>query len=727
MSAILSMLARESIQQIRIDQGGRAQLGNTYTYTNILPPPLPPSYQLGLNLENAPQIDEQLFIGREDELGHLHEWLSPSTERQNVVAISGLGGIGKTQLSLHFARQHHQRYSAVIWSNASSEVTLKAAYISLAQRIRRHNKQREARQSEVAEQLKEEQAVQLVRQWLSQAENKTWLLMFDNYDDPQLPGLHSTTGYDIRTFFPYSTQGSILITTRSSRITFAKSVRLNKFDDLNQSLAVLTRRSGRQAHEDVDAKELAERFDGLPLALATAGNYISQTAESFGEYLRMYKQSWEELAENSDGLMDYDNRTLYSTWNLSLKQVAAQDPEAAELFRLMGYLGNADLWYELFREGAGSAPDWFCDITKSKPRFNRAMATLHGYSLIEAMPGYYSLHACVHDWVLKYLIGKFDLALFGLAIHCVAQNVALDTMPEYWVVNRRLNNHALRIEHCCQKEVMDWNVVDMDDIFEIGYLNDSIGRLKEAEAMYMRALKRYEKAYGVEHTSMLDTVNNLANVYSTQGKIAEAEEMYIRALKGYEKVWGIEHTSTLDTVNNLGLLYQSQGKMAEAEEMLLRALKGKEKALGAEHTSTLDTVHNLALLYSDQGKMAEAEEMCMRALKGFEKAWGTEHIPTMDTVNTLAVLYSNQGKIAEAEEMYIRALKGKEKVWGVEHISTLNTVYNLAILYAGQSSIAKAEEMFMRALEGFKKIYDADHPQALAATSYLEELMNTKN
>lgn len=65
----------------------------------------------------------------------------------------------------------------------------------------------------------------------------------------------------------------------------------------------------------------------------------------------------------------------------------------------MGYLGKTDLWYELFQKGAESAPEWFCNITKSKARFNRAMATLHGYSLIEAMPGHYSLHACVHDWV----------------------------------------------------------------------------------------------------------------------------------------------------------------------------------------------------------------------------------------------------------------------------------------------------------------------------------------
>ena len=54
--------------------------------------------------------------------------------------------------------------------------------------------------------------------------------------------------------------------------------------------------------------------------------------------------------------------------------------------------------------------------------------------------------------------------------------------------------------------------------------------------------------------------------------------MYVRALKGKEKAWDAEHTSILDTVNNLGVIYANQGKIAEAEEMYIRALKGKEKA-----------------------------------------------------------------------------------------------------------------------------------------------------
>jgi tetratricopeptide (TPR) repeat protein len=69
--------------------------------------------------------------------------------------------------------------------------------------------------------------------------------------------------------------------------------------------------------------------------------------------------------------------------------------------------------------------------------------------------------------------------------------------------------------------------------------------------------------------------------------------MYNRALAGYEKAWGPEHTSTLNTVNNLGILYQNQGRHKDAEMMYNRALAGKEKAWGPEHTSTLDTVNNL--------------------------------------------------------------------------------------------------------------------------------------
>ncbi|KAK6362405.1 hypothetical protein LTR81_028156 [Elasticomyces elasticus] len=61
--------------------------------------------------------------------------------------------------------------------------------------------------------------------------------------------------------------------------------------------------------------------------------------------------------------------------------------------------------------------------------------------------------------------------------------------------------------------------------------------------MYVRGLKGKEEAWGVKHTSTLDSVNNLGNLYADQGKVKGAEAMYVRALKGYEETEGDHETA----------------------------------------------------------------------------------------------------------------------------------------------------------------------------------------
>jgi tetratricopeptide (TPR) repeat protein len=101
----------------------------------------------------------------------------------------------------------------------------------------------------------------------------------------------------------------------------------------------------------------------------------------------------------------------------------------------------------------------------------------------------------------------------------------------------------------------------------------------------------------------------IAQLLKEQVHLAAAAVMLQQVLAGKEKALGPDHTSTLNTVNNLGGLYRDQDKLDEAEQMYMRALAGMEKALGPDHTSTLATVNNLGLLYGDQGKLDEAEQM----------------------------------------------------------------------------------------------------------------------
>jgi len=125
---------------------------------------------------------------------------------------------------------------------------------------------------------------------------------------------------------------------------------------------------------------------------------------------------------------------------------------------------------------------------------------------------------------------------------------------------------------------------------------------------------RYNSAHFNVSANLWSTLCNLqfdnrGVPYGNQGKLAEAEQMYQRALPRREKVPGPNHTSTLDTVNNLGNLYLNQGRLAKAERMYQRALAEREKALGQDHTSTLDTVNNRGLLYKNQGKTEQARTM----------------------------------------------------------------------------------------------------------------------
>ncbi len=55
--------------------------------------------------------------------------------RQKRLVLHGLGGIGKTQLAVEFALQHHHKFSIVFWLDGRSEDTLKRSIASCASRI----------------------------------------------------------------------------------------------------------------------------------------------------------------------------------------------------------------------------------------------------------------------------------------------------------------------------------------------------------------------------------------------------------------------------------------------------------------------------------------------------------------------------------------------------------------------------------------------------------------
>src|ERR1700684_4647630 len=131
----------------------------------------------------------------------------------------------------------------------------------------------------------------------------------------------------------------------------------------------------------------------------------------FSDYLRLYKTSWTKLLKMSPGLISYEDRTLYSTWQLSFDHVKQRNELSARLLRLWAYFDNQDIWFELLRHGNSKDPKWIHELTKDELSFNGAVRVLSDHGLVEvdmssqeriASRGY-SIHSCVHSWMVYVL------------------------------------------------------------------------------------------------------------------------------------------------------------------------------------------------------------------------------------------------------------------------------------------------------------------------------------
>ena len=120
----------------------------------------------------------------------------------------------------------------------------------------------------------------------------------------------------------------------------------------------------------------------------------------------------------------------------------------------------------------------------------------------------------------------------------------------------------------------------------------------------------HEKAWGPDHTSTLDTVNNLDNLYKSQGKLDEAEKMFQRALQGYEKALGVDKVTTyipaLNTIWAFGSLFERQADLEKARIMYSKALVGYDKVVGSDHPRSRSLQGNLRALDA-KGTLSESK------------------------------------------------------------------------------------------------------------------------
>jgi hypothetical protein len=188
------------------------------------------------------------FVPRNVEMTRLTQVLLPTQTdqmRRKVFIVHGLGGIGKTQLSVEFTRQHQRSYSAVFWVDGSTNERLRRSIADLASRLPQHQISEGSRNYSHRGRANVDEVVEDVLKWLSQPLNDQWLLIFDNVDREFSGPSRDPEAFDVKEYFPTADQGSILITSRlMSLCQLGTDLKLKPVDKL-QGSSILENSLGR--------------------------------------------------------------------------------------------------------------------------------------------------------------------------------------------------------------------------------------------------------------------------------------------------------------------------------------------------------------------------------------------------------------------------------------------------------------------------------------------------
>jgi transcriptional regulator with XRE-family HTH domain len=282
---------------------------------------------------SVPFLRNPYFTGREQIFLRLHKILTANNTvaLSQTRAISGLGGIGKTQTALEYAYRYANEYEAVLWVRAASRESLTSDFAELATVLNLSEK-------EEADQFR---LIAAVKRWLET--NVPWLLIFDNADDLTL----------VHDFLPRRPGGAVLLTTRS-QITgpFIKKIELEQMSR-EEGVTFLLRHVAPSKDGDGEeslpkevsdselhaAEEIWKLMDGLPLALDQAAAYIEENQCSLVEYLTLYHVRRNVLLQRRGSLRQWNYPdSVATTWLLSFRQIEQANPAVSDLLQLCAFL-----------------------------------------------------------------------------------------------------------------------------------------------------------------------------------------------------------------------------------------------------------------------------------------------------------------------------------------------------------------------------------------------------
>lgn len=475
--------------------------------------------------------------------------------------LYGLGGSGKTQICLKYLQDQRERYAkdydktnirllnnkwcrywGIFWIDASTEQSVQQSF------------------TQVARVFQVEENVDSVKRRLAHTSD-SWLLVFDNADDPNLR---------LTPYLPTGNRGDIIITSRNPQCQQYHTVGCQRAGQLSldDALIILGKviygtATPWQNDSAEESKTIAETLGCLALALVQAGAYIRETSCSLREYLDLYERRKRLVLRYLPQHVATDYQySVYTTWQVSVDMIESrQDTASHHALRLLNLLGfyhydqiPVELFYNAWDASQRSSvidhlpwSDTTLDYFDYQQAVQTSITVLASFSLVTRNTNTsVFLHPLVHNWCRDRISADEERQLsYRRAVALLVSSVRWEFTSEDYAFRRSLVSHVhelLRLRdqlnNVSEEEKMrQWPILALI-LAESGWTRDALRLTEEVVALRKSKL-------GPDHPDTLTLMHNLAIWYSEAGRRAEALSLMEEVVEGRRLKLGDDHPDTL--------------------------------------------------------------------------------------------------------------------------------------------------------------------------------------
>jgi tetratricopeptide (TPR) repeat protein len=714
----------------------------------------------------VPRIVNSLFTGRNKVVERIQSalrnyGLDTTKQQRAVIVITGIGGIGKSEVCLKVVGLMREEYVSpihcrlsnetsvrltnnsfwgVFWIDVGSESTAKNEFLTVAKAL-----------GSPAETVDE------ARQVLANSK-KRWLLILDNADD---------VDFDYTRYIPSGVLGVIIVTSRNPQYSRYSTVAAETLEGLDAEHSTqLLLKAARVPEEEwqsceiqAQAHDIVSLLGSHTLALIQAGAYIAEGFCQLAEYPKKYQQHRRRLLEHHPEQEQSRYRDVFATFEAAadaLERSGGQDVrDALDLLGVLCMLHSGVLPLRVFQ---GAWQGARC-VLKTVPAETDGTEKLHTIYRIRQwhvahLPEFVNTKADGWDDYRLKNAGKRLLSLSlvtrhalgdgggdgGLSMHPLAHAWAKDRLEkeqqqQAWIMAGcvlALSHRQTDLWRGCERDLrphvqsfLSPSVQTMLScgpqtavlaiLLECGWAMSTMredARLEQLLSGIYQALRIRPSDPTMEQMAIWElATRNL----EFMGHTKEAVELLQHVVKIKETTLDERHQSRLGSQHELASAYQANGQIKEATELLEHIVKICKTTLDERHPSRLASQHTLAIAYHDSGQVEDAVKLLEHVVKIRKTTLDERHPSRLASQHTLAIAYHDSGQVEDAVKLLEHVVKIRKTTLDERHPDQLASQHALATAYQDNGQVEDAVRLLKHVVKIKETTLDEHHPSRLAS------------